>query len=133
VGAAEHRSISALRSGVAPKKLLEIPGKRQLSKELTITIQQRLYVGYRTPAAIIEQGALLSALVALLLAWGQGAAFWLIGASLVALMGAVVVFVLVTDRQNRLIRAWQPEDPPSDWMQVLARWELSHGIRAACS
>ena len=118
---------------MAPKKILEIPGKRQLSKEVTITIQQRLYVGYRTPAAIIEQGALLSALVALLLAWGQGAAFWLIGASLVALMGAVLVFVLVTDRQNRLIRAWQPEDPPSDWMQVLARWELSHGIRAACS
>jgi hypothetical protein len=43
----------------------------------------------------------------------------------------MVVFAAVTDRQNRRILAWRPDDPPSDWARARATWEASHGVRAA--
>jgi hypothetical protein len=67
----------------------------------------------------------------MLLVWAEGTRFWLGLAAFAALMGTMVVFVSVTDRQNRRILAWLPDDPPSDWTHVRARWEASHGVRAA--
>jgi hypothetical protein len=122
--------LGALASGVAFSHLLEIPGKRRMATEFAVAVQQLLYVGYRAPAAVIEIGAMLSALVALVLVWAEGAEFWLTLAAVAALVGTMVVFVLVTDRQNRQILAWQPDDLPTDWTHVRARWEASHGVRA---
>jgi uncharacterized membrane protein len=74
---------------------------------------------------------MLTALVAMVLVWGEGAEFWLPLAALAALVGTMVVFVLVTDPQNRRILAWQVDELPTDWTRVRARWEASHGVRAA--
>jgi hypothetical protein len=98
--------------------------------EVAVAVQQILYVGYRVPAAVIEGGAILTAGGATLLVWGEGARFGLGLAALVALLGTMVIFVSVTDRQNRRILAWRPDDPPSDWTRVRATWEASHGARA---
>ena len=122
--------LSALASGVAFSHLLEIPGKRRMPAEMAVAVQQILYVGYRVPAAVIEGGAILTAAGATLLVWGEGARFGLGLAALVALLGTMVIFVSVTDRQNRRILAWRPDDPPSDWTRVRATWEASHGARA---
>jgi len=123
--------LSALASGVAFSHILEIPGKRRMSTEHALAVQKELYVGYRAPAAAIEVGAILTTLVAMLLVWGEGPEFWLTLAALVALLGTMIVFVLVTDPQNRKILGWKADDLPSDWTRVRARWEASHGLRSA--
>jgi uncharacterized membrane protein len=123
--------LSALASGVAFSHILEIRGKRRMGPDQAIEVQQVLYVGYRLPAAVIEVGATVIALAAALLVWGKGAEFWLGAAASAALLGSLVVFAAVTDRQNRRILAWRPDDPPSDWARVRATWESSHGVRAA--
>ena len=45
--------LGALASGVAFSHILEIPGKRRMTAEYALTVQQLLYVGYRAPAAVI--------------------------------------------------------------------------------
>jgi hypothetical protein len=122
--------LSAVATGVAFSHVLEVPGKRRLPAEVAVAVQQQLYVGYRTPAAIMELGALLSTLAVVPLAWDDGAACGLTLAALAALLGALLVFVFVTDRANRRILAWRVEDLPPDWARVRARWEVSHGVRS---
>jgi uncharacterized membrane protein len=122
--------LGALASGVAFSHLLEIPGKRRMPTEYAVAVQQLLYVGYRAPAAVIELGAMLSALVAIVLVWGEGGEFWLTVVALAALVGTMVVFVLVTERQNRRILSWHADAVPADWTRIRARWEASHGARA---
>jgi hypothetical protein len=39
--------------------------------EYAVAVQRDLYIGYRLPAAVIEAGAGLAALVALVLVWGR--------------------------------------------------------------
>ena len=105
--------LSALASGVAFSHVLEISGKRRLSTVSAITIQPNLYTGYRTPAAVIEAGAILAALVATVLLWERGAVFGLTLAADIVLLATMIVLVLVTDRQNRRILCGQENQ---DWV-----------------
>jgi len=104
--------------------ILEIPGKRRLAPEQAAVVQQKLYVGYRLPAAVIELGALLATAVTTIVVHGRGAQFLLSIAALGAMFGSMVVFVLVTDRQNEgfssgIRRAFRQTG------RGRARWEVS--------
>jgi hypothetical protein len=123
--------LSALASGVALSHILEIPGKRRMSTEHAFAVQKELYIGYRLPAALIEAGAGIAALVAVVLVWGQGMKFWLTLAAWVAETATLVVFFSVTDRQNRRFAAWRADDLPADWTRARARWDASHAVRGA--
>ena len=67
--------LSALAAGVAFSHLLEIPGKQRMPTAYAVAVQKTLYAGYRAPGAAIELGAIVTALVATLLVWGDGAEF----------------------------------------------------------
>ena|SRR5438132_5257068 len=121
--------LAALASGVAFSHLLEVPGKRRLPTDVAVTVQQTLYVGYRLPSALIELGAIVTCALAVAVGWNRSSC-WLTLAALVTMLGAMVVFGLVTDRQNRRMLSWLIGDLPDDWTRVRARWEASHGVRA---
>jgi uncharacterized membrane protein len=121
--------LAALASGIAFSHVLEVPGKRRLPTDVAVTVQQGLYVGYRLPGALIEVGAIAACAVAVVVGWNRPGCYLTL-AALVAMLGAQVVFALVTDPQNRRILSWRVSDLPDDWTRVRARWEASHGLRA---
>lgn len=97
---------------------------------MAAAVQRRLYRGYRVPAAVIEAGALGTIVVAGVLSPGNSTSFWLTVSAGGAVLAAFVVFVTITDRQNRRILRWSAGKLPSDWKETRSRWELSHAIRA---
>jgi hypothetical protein len=68
-------------------------------------------------------------LIGVVVTSGDGAAFWLALAALVAVVLSVAVFFTVTDPANREIATWQPDAPRADRSRTRVRWEISHGVR----
>ena len=122
----------ALSAGMAFTHVLEIPGKNRLPHEAVVAIQQRLYVGYRYAGTAIEALQLAGLATAAVLSLGEGGRFWLTVAALAADLATAVVFVAVTDRQNRWMAGVSVDAPPTaGWRRARAHWERSHGARAA--
>src|SRR5215218_6556541 len=122
----------ALSAGIAFTHVLEIPGKDRLPHPAVVAIQQRLYVGYRYVGAIIEALQLAGLAAAAVLTAGEDERFWLTVAALAADLAAAVVFVGVTDPQNRWMARCPAEAQPSEgWRRARGRWDRSHGARAA--
>jgi hypothetical protein len=104
----------ALSAGVAFTHVLEIPGKNRLWHQAVVAIQQYLYVGFRSTGAVLEALQLTGLVAATVLVVGEGGRFWLTVAALAADLATAVVFVAVTDRQNRWMARCPADAPPSE-------------------
>lgn len=122
--------LAGLASGLALSHVLEIPGKRDMDDDLAIGVQQHLYRGYRTPAAVIEVGVLGATIAAGIFAADSSASFWLTVAAAGTTLCSLITFVTITGAQNRRILRWSTSEMPDDWKATRTRWELSHGVRA---
>jgi hypothetical protein len=122
----------ALSAGAAFTHVLEIPGKRELSPQAAVIVQQRLYRGYRTAGTVIEPAQLLVlAATAAAVGLGGGASFWLTVAALAMTAATMVVFAVWTDPANRVMAQWSADRPPlaASW-RARRSWEISHATRA---
>jgi hypothetical protein len=123
---------------------LELPGKRRLPREAYVTVQRIYYPGF-TIAGIAEPVAIIATTALLALVPRGAAAFWLVLAGWLALLGMHAVYWLVTHPVNKF---WVQGAPMSragsrffstgaggnagdDWTRLRDRWEYSHVARAA--
>lgn len=119
---------------------LELPGKLRLDKTAYLTVQPIYYPGF-TFAGIAEPLAIIATAVLLAVAHDT-AAFGLVLAALVALIGAHAVYWLVTHPVNKFwLRDEELASPGArffaaggkargDWTYLRDRWEYSHVARA---
>ncbi|WP_162458313.1 anthrone oxygenase family protein [Pseudactinotalea terrae] len=72
--------------------------------------------------------ALVLVVASLLVGWDDGARGPLTGA--VVAYGAITALSLgyLVPMNTRATR-WDPEQPPSDWQQVMRRWDRGHAVR----
>lgn len=101
-----------------------------MDESMAAGVQRQLYRGYRVPAAMIEAGAFGAIVAAGVLTPGNPTSFWLTVAAAGTTLAAFIVFVTITDPQNRRILRWSAGTLPNDWKQTRSLWEFSHGIRA---
>ena len=125
---------------------LELPGKMRLAEEHYLAVQPIYYPGF-TWGGIAEPLSVL--LVATLLVWAEGAAFWLTAAALLLMISAHGAYWLLTHPVNGF---WLKdtkigaagtiffgsgttldEADTSDWRALRDRWERSHVVRAVLS
>lgn len=111
--------------------MLEVPGKRRLRPGHVARVQQGLYPGLRTFGMVAEPLALLStiALAATHVVSGTDVVALPVAAAL-SYLALGLVFPLLTQRMNRRIAVWDPDELPADWRRTRRRWEFSHGLRA---
>jgi hypothetical protein len=125
---------------------LEFPGKLRLSRQDYETVQEIYYPGF-TYGGVGEGLGLLLVVILLLLVPGYGAAFWLILASLLALIVMHAVYWLFIHPINRFWlkdfelkgfaarffgfgKAKEPNHVP-EWTELRDRWEYAQVARAA--
>jgi hypothetical protein len=127
--------------------VLELPGKRRLSKEAYFTVQSIYYPGF-TIAGASEPLAIILTLV-LLVTTPQGATFWLVFVALAGFVGMQLVYWLITHSLNKVwlhgtklsgaasgffsfaaTTADGKQAATENWTRLRDRWEYSHVLRA---
>jgi hypothetical protein len=136
----------AVAMALALAHVLELPGKRRLTKEHYLAVQTIYYPGF-TVGGFAEPLGLLVLFVLLVLTPAGGSAFWLTAGALFALAGMHAAYWLLTHPVNNF---WLKDydlkgmsarffffDPlkrtgsqKPDWTQLRDRWEFSHVVRA---
>jgi uncharacterized membrane protein len=107
----------------------------QLSPETFVAVGHEMIRNLGTPMAILLPFALLSALIALVLARHEGhlAAFWWLLAGFVLMLAALVATLAVEVPIDNRIETWTAATLPADWRSIQSRWELWHTVRTFLS
>ena len=93
-----------------------------------IALVQRLKVA--VPVVMVP---MVLALIALLALSGGTNGFWWRAAGLAALVGFVLFSFLGTVPINIGVNDWDPEHPPADWRDVVARWQRIDVFRSTAA
>jgi hypothetical protein len=133
----------ALAAALSVAHALELPGKMRLGREQYFAAQQIYYPGFTIGGAAEPLGSIALIALLFLLPFG-GTEFWLILAALIAMLGVMAVFWLVTQPANKLwtkdlkmgaagtgfFQTGAGTAGEEDWTAVRDRWERSHVARA---
>jgi uncharacterized membrane protein len=107
----------------------------RLSPETFVAVGHEMIRNLGGPMAILLPFALLSALIALVLARQEGhaAAFWWLLAGFLLMVAALVITLAVEVPIDNRIEAWTAATLPADWRSIQSRWELWHTVRTFAS
>ncbi|MFE5673446.1 anthrone oxygenase family protein [Agromyces sp. NPDC056523] len=86
-------------------------------------------VGRIMPVLVIAAGVSIVPVLVLSIVTADRAALVFSALALALWAGAIVVTLMVNVPVNRLAAEWDPESPPSDWVQLRDRWHLGQTIR----
>jgi len=125
---------------------LELPGKLRLRKEEYVAVQSIYYPGFTIGAFFGEFGAIIAALVLLIVTPSETLAQLLTFFALIALLLMHALYWMLTHAVNKIWIADQklgsagtaffnPSGEPAgeDWTRLRDRWEYSHVARACCA
>jgi hypothetical protein len=122
---------TALLMGTTLCHTMELPAKMLYKGELWATVNKSLYWVFAPPVgAIIEMGAILSAIVLSFVVRKHNFAFRL---TLIATVCLVIAFFVVwvgfIAPMNAQIEQWTLGSLPANWTQIRNQWEYSHATR----
>lgn len=122
--------LTALSLAPALAHLLEMPAKMTYDGPLWLKVQQTLYGAFGTFGGAFEVGALVTAVVLMILVRDRRPAFgWtLVGA--VCVVAAHAAFWIWLAPVNATIAAATTGTLPADWMGLRNQWEYTHAARA---
>ena len=125
---------------------LELPGKLRLHKEEYVAVQSIYYPGFTIGAFFGEFGAIIAALVLLIVTPSETLAQLLTFFALIALLLMHALYWMLTHAVNKIWIADQKlgsagtaffnpsgERAGEDWARLRDRWEYSHVARACCA
>jgi hypothetical protein len=122
--------LTALSMSAAVAHLLELPAKIHMSGEEWVTVLHTLYPpAFGTVGAFFEVGAVVTALVLVLLAWRRPGWGWTVAAAACLVVMHAIFWVLVAP-VNATMGAATPATLPPDWPALRDQWEYSHAARA---
>jgi hypothetical protein len=80
--------------------------------------------------AIIEGGAVMTAVILSFLVRQRRPAFWwtLLGTS--SIVVSYVIWWMFINPVNAEVSTWAPDAMPADWMRYRSQWEYTHAARA---
>jgi hypothetical protein len=122
--------LTALAAGVVVNHVMSRAGKITLPGPLFIAVQNTLYRSWGKKVGAVEIGAFLSTLTVTVLARGKGPIFALSLASLLCLVGMMLLWAVFINPINVRVRASTSECLPADWALLRDRWHRLHAIRA---
>ena len=122
--------LTALAAGVVVSHVMSRAGKITLPGPLFIAVQNTLYRSWGKKVGAVEIGAFLSTLTVTVLARGKGTIFALSLASLLCLVGMMLLWAVFINPINVRVRASTSECLPADWALLRDRWHRLHAIRA---
>ena len=122
--------LTALAAGVVVRHVMSRAGKITLPGPLFIAVQNTLYRSWGKKVGAVEIGAFLSTLTVTVLARGKGPIFALSLASLLCLVGMMLLWAVFINPINVRVRASTSECLPADWALLRDRWHRLHAIRA---
>ena len=122
--------LTALAAGVVVSHVMSRAGKITLPGPLFIAVQNTLYRSWGKKVGAVEIGAFLSTLTVTVLARGKGPIFALSLASLLCLVGMMLLWAVFINPINVQVRASTSESFPADWASLRDRWHRLHAIRA---
>ena len=103
---------------------------RRLPQREFIAVEQGLLTSFGRVMPILMPLTLIVAITFAISVWDEGG--WTRGlatAAAIALAAAVISTVIVNVPINLQTAKWDPDNPPADWRQTRARWELFQGVR----
>jgi hypothetical protein len=125
---------------------LELPGKMRLRKEDYVAVQSIYYPGFTIGAFFGEFGAIIAAVVLLIVTPAATVAQLLTFIALIALLLMHALYWMLTHAVNKFWVADQKlgkagaaffnptgETIGADWTRLRNRWEYSHVARACCA
>ena len=125
---------------------LELPGKMRLRKEEYVAVQSIYYPGFTIAALFGEFGAIIAAVVLLIVTPAGTVAQLLTFITLIALLLMHALYWMLTHAVNKFWVADQKlgkagaaffnpsgERIGDDWTRLRNRWEYSHVARACCA
>jgi len=107
------------------------PITRRLPQREFIAVEQGLLTSFGRVMPFLMPLTLIVAITFAISVWDEGG--WTRGlatAAAIALAAAVISTVIVNVPINLQTAKWDPDDPPADWKQTRARWELFQGVRS---
>ena len=116
-----------LALGASLAHLFELPNKIRLDRKDYLTVQQ-IYRGWALLGVPVIGALISTAVLAILVRRDRVAFVWTVVA-LACIVGAQVVFWIVTYPANQQTLNWTVL--PADWEALRARWEYSHAAGAA--
>ena len=122
--------LTAPAAGVVVSHVMSRAGKITLPGPLFIAVQNTLYRSWGKKVGAVEIGAFLSTLTVTVLARGKGPIFALSLASLLCLVGMMLLWAVFINPINVRVRASTSECLPADWALLRDRWHRLHAIRA---
>lgn len=127
--------VLAVLAAVAPiAHVLELPNKLALNGPLWLAVQQQLYRGWGPfLGGPTEIGALLTALVLLIVRRRNKRALRPTLAAALAYAAMLATFFLFNDPVNRAVGSWTAATLPVDWTSYRLRWESGHALAAVLS
>lgn len=125
--------LTALLMGMTFSHVLEMPAKMQYDPGLYLVLQRSLYVAFGWPylGAFVELGAVIVAVVLVLLVRKEGLARSLTLFGAVCLVAGLVVYFMFIEPANTALRAMTIQAPPHDWDAWRRQWEYGHGVHFA--
>ncbi len=109
--------------------ITERPMRRTQSGAVFIESQQgRDLVAARVMPAL-GNAAIVFVGIGVFFARISSAAFAILLAGLIFIIGDMVVTLTCNVPINREVQSWQADSPPAEWKQVRDRWEMFHSIR----
>jgi hypothetical protein len=134
----------ALAAALSVAHALEFPGKLRLDKDTYLAVQRIYYPGFTVGGVGEVLGTLLTLLLVLFTPFGS-VSFWLTLAALVAMIGVIAIYWLVTHPVNQhwvkgeTMNAFasgffrtgaRRQGRAPNWRQLRDVWEYSHVARA---
>lgn len=122
--------LTALATGVVFSHVLEKNTKASLAGAGFLQVQQVLLRNFGAAMGLIEGGAFLATLAALLLGYQHQAAFFLTLIGLLCIAAMIGIWAVFINPINQAVNTWTEQSLPTDWMQWRDRWALLHSLRA---
>ena len=120
-----------LTLGLAFAHAVEFIGKRQLSAQDWLVVQQHLYVAFGVVGGPIEVLAVATTWISWVMlrrVW-PASSHWMLAAAIVVSIG-LIDWALVVRPMNGVLNGWTADHIPSEWRSVRNRWEIGHAIQA---
>jgi hypothetical protein len=121
---------TALSMGMALCHLLEMPAKMTYDGTLWLTLLQTLYGAFGTIGALIEVGAVVTAVVLTFLVRHRRPAFGWTFVGALCLVAAHLAWWIWVAPVNATMAPLTPETLTADWMRLRDQWEYTHAARA---
>jgi hypothetical protein len=119
--------LMALTMGLTFAHTLESAPKLRWNGELYLAVQTNLYYLFGRVGAVVELGAVVSAITLTVLLRGQPKVFrWTLAGAVFFILSLIVWFIFVAP-VNAQTELWQKTGLlPSDWSRWRQQWELAH-------